>query len=82
MSFNKNCYYAAILFLFATSSYHVASSLSEESMSIKHEKWIAEHGFSYENEKVKEARYQIFKDNVQHIERHNQEGKNTRTHLG
>ncbi|KAL1532134.1 Senescence-specific cysteine protease sag12 [Salvia divinorum] len=38
---------------------------------------MAEHGFSYENEEVKQTRYQIFKDNVQHIERHNQEGKHT-----
>ncbi|XP_042032459.1 ervatamin-B-like [Salvia splendens] len=38
---------------------------------------MAEHGFSYENEKVKKTRYQIFKDNVAHIERHNQEGKHT-----
>ncbi|XP_047965658.1 thiol protease SEN102-like [Salvia hispanica] len=36
---------------------------------------MAAHGFSYENEKVKEIRYQIFKDNVEYIERHNQEDK-------
>ena len=79
MSFSKNCYYAAILFIFGTSCYHVASSLSysEKSMSTKHEKWMAEHGFSYENETVKKTRYQIFKDNVAHIKRHNQEGKHT-----
>ncbi|XP_047965663.1 senescence-specific cysteine protease SAG39-like [Salvia hispanica] len=35
---------------------------------------MAEHGFSYENETVKKTRYQIFKDNVAHIKRHNQEG--------
>ncbi|KAL1532168.1 cathepsin L [Salvia divinorum] len=46
-------------------------------MSIEHERWMAQHGFSYENEKVKEARFQIFKDNLEHIERHNQEGKHT-----
>ncbi|KAL1532143.1 senescence-specific cysteine protease SAG39-like [Salvia divinorum] len=79
MSSNKSCYCTIVLFIFATSWYHVASSLSysEESMSIKHEKWMAQHGFSYENEKVKEARFQIFKDNVQHIDRHNQEGNHT-----
>ncbi|XP_047968604.1 ervatamin-B-like [Salvia hispanica] len=46
-------------------------------MSIKHEKWMAEHGFSYENERVKETRYKIFKDNVMHIERHNKKGEHT-----
>ncbi|XP_042032461.1 cysteine protease XCP1-like [Salvia splendens] len=38
---------------------------------------MTQHGFSYENEKVKQTRFQIFKDNVQHIERHNQEGNHT-----
>ncbi|KAL1532132.1 zingipain-2-like [Salvia divinorum] len=38
---------------------------------------MAQHGFSYENEKVKEARFQIFKDNMHHIERHNHEGNRT-----
>ncbi|XP_047965661.1 zingipain-2-like [Salvia hispanica] len=38
---------------------------------------MAQHGFSYENEKVKQTRFQIFKDNVQHIEMHNQEGNHT-----
>ncbi|XP_047965664.1 cysteine protease XCP1-like [Salvia hispanica] len=38
---------------------------------------MAEHGVSYENEEVKVVRYQIFKDNVQHIEKHNQEGKHS-----
>ena len=76
MSSYKNYYYACI---FAISCYHVASSrsYSEESMSIKYEKWIAQHGISYENEEVKEARFQIFKDNVRHIEKHNQEGNHT-----
>ena len=78
MSSNKICYHAILLCIFAT-CYHITLSLSysEESMSIKHEKWMAQHGFSYENEKVKQTRFQIFKDNVQHIEMHNQEGNHT-----
>ncbi|KAL1532137.1 cathepsin L [Salvia divinorum] len=38
---------------------------------------MAEYEVSYKNEEEKQIRYQIFKDNVQHIERHNQEGKHT-----
>ncbi|XP_047965657.1 senescence-specific cysteine protease SAG39-like [Salvia hispanica] len=38
---------------------------------------MAQHGFFYENEEVKEARFQIFKENVRLIERHNQEGNHT-----
>ncbi|KAL1532139.1 senescence-specific cysteine protease SAG39-like [Salvia divinorum] len=43
--------------------------LVSSGMFVKHKKWMDEHGFSYENEEVKEKRFRIFKDNVHRIER-------------
>ena len=54
MSSNKNYYYAVLLLCnFAASCYKVASLSSsddDDSMYVKHEKWMAQHGFNYKNE--------------------------------
>ena len=76
---NKEYYYTVLfLCIFATSCYQVAS-LSDDNKNIymKHERWMAQHGFNYKNEEVKERRFKIFKENVQHIERFNLEGNHT-----
>ncbi|KAI5682904.1 hypothetical protein M9H77_04132 [Catharanthus roseus] len=51
-----------------------ARSLSEESMSEKHEQWMARFGRVFEDIVEKERRFKIFKNNVESIEEFNQAG--------
>ncbi|KAL1562491.1 senescence-specific cysteine protease SAG39-like [Salvia divinorum] len=46
-------------------------------MYMKYEKWMVQHKFYYENAEVKEKRFKIFRDNLQHIERFNLDGNHT-----
>nr|XP_043620364.1 zingipain-2-like [Erigeron canadensis] len=45
--------------------------LDEQSMLVRHEQWMAHHGRVYKDEKEKQQRFQIFKDNVALVEAHN-----------
>ncbi|KAK7389058.1 hypothetical protein VNO78_23890 [Psophocarpus tetragonolobus] len=44
------------------------STVEDASMHVRHDQWMAEHGKVYEGHREKEFRYQIFKQNVKHIE--------------
>ncbi|KAK2969492.1 hypothetical protein RJ640_017332, partial [Escallonia rubra] len=45
--------------------------LNEQSMSARHEQWIAHHGRVYKDADEKERRFKIFKDNVERVEAFN-----------
>lgn len=78
MSSNTNYFLATLLCLFATSCYQTTSlSLEEESLAMKHENWMAKHGRNYESKEEKEKRFEIFKENLQHIESFNEAGRGT-----
>ncbi|KAH6775923.1 hypothetical protein C2S52_013484 [Perilla frutescens var. hirtella] len=61
--------------IFATSSLSLSSS--DESISIKHEKWMVEHGQYYDDEEEKAKRFKIFNENLKKIESFNREGNHT-----
>ncbi|XP_020268788.1 senescence-specific cysteine protease SAG39-like [Asparagus officinalis] len=55
----------------------VSSALAEKfnvEMSVRHEKWMAEHRRVYKDDFEKEIRYKIFKQNVEYIESVNKQG--------
>ncbi|GAB2231483.1 hypothetical protein Drorol1_Dr00010491 [Drosera rotundifolia] len=61
----------AVLFVLGLFAPNVSSSRllsSQPSMKERHEQWMSEHGRVYKSDVEKEARFQVFKDNVEHIE--------------
>ncbi|GAY60267.1 cysteine protease-like protein [Citrus sinensis] len=52
-------------------------SLHEPSIVEKHEKWMAEHGRTYKDDLEKEMRFKIFKENLEYIEKANEEANRT-----
>ncbi|KAI3495352.1 hypothetical protein L1887_37675 [Cichorium endivia] len=62
---------ALLMFLVAMVSQATSRTLNDQTMLIRHEQWMAHHGRVYTDEKEKQLRFQIFKNNVAFIEAHN-----------
>lgn len=75
---------AILLFLLSTTRIPktFSRSLLEEKMIRTHEDWMALHGRVYKDITEKEHRYNIFKENVNHIEAFNNNDKNLSYKLG
>ncbi|KAG9144403.1 hypothetical protein Leryth_017540 [Lithospermum erythrorhizon] len=68
----------AALLLLQVCSYQADSrSLQEESMIVRHEQWMAQHGRSYKDIEEKAKRFSIFKNNVEYIDAVNNAGTRT-----
>ncbi|XP_050238788.1 senescence-specific cysteine protease SAG39-like [Mercurialis annua] len=63
----------ALLFIFANQI--VCRELHELTMADRHKQWLAEYEKSYRNEEEKLKRFQIFKNNVEFIEKFNNAGE-------
>ncbi|KAL9251495.1 Senescence-specific cysteine protease SAG39-like protein [Drosera capensis] len=61
----------ALLFGLGLISSQAASSTIKPSMKERHEQWMAEHGRVYADDIEKEARFKIFRENVEKIEAYN-----------
>ncbi|KAL9267355.1 putative NAD(P)H dehydrogenase (quinone) FQR1-like 1 [Drosera capensis] len=60
-----------VLFVLGVFASSVSSSRllnTQPSMRERHEQWMSEYGRVYKSDVEKEARFQVFKDNVEHIE--------------
>ena len=55
----------------------MSRTLLEDSLAEKHEQWMAKYGRNYADDVEKERRFKIFKDNVEFIEKFNNEGNHT-----
>nr|GEV72593.1 senescence-specific cysteine protease SAG39-like [Tanacetum cinerariifolium] len=64
-----------VLLVFGMLACHVTSrTLNEDTMSQKHEQWMARYGRVYRDNEEKEVRFRIFKDNLAYIEAFNNAG--------
>nr|XP_023884001.1 zingipain-2-like [Quercus suber] len=52
-------------------------TLLEDSLAERHEQWMVQYGRSYKDSAEKEKRFKIFKDNVEYIDKFNNEGNRT-----
>ncbi|XP_030962771.1 zingipain-2-like [Quercus lobata] len=52
-------------------------TLLEDSLAERHEQWMVQYGHSYKDSAEKEKRFKIFKDNVEYIDKFNNEGNRT-----
>ena len=52
-------------------------TLLEDSLAERHERWMVQYGRSYKDSAEKEKRFKIFKDNVEYIDKFNNEGNRT-----
>ena len=52
-------------------------TLLEDSLAERHEQWMVHYGRSYKDSAEKEKRFKIFKDNVEYIDKFNNEGNRT-----
>lgn len=69
---NQNDSTLAITLLLLASAFLATSrTLNDQTMLVRHEQWMAHHGRVYTNDKEKQLRFQIFKDNLALIEAHN-----------
>jgi C1A family cysteine protease len=64
----------AILYAVEARDLASAGGYTEEAMKARHEKWMVEHGRTYKDEFEKARRFEIFKTNVDFIERSNAAG--------
>ena len=55
----------------------MSRTLLEDSLAEKHEQWMAKYGRNYADSVEKERRFKIFKDNVEFIDKFNNEGNRT-----
>ena len=58
-------------------SQSLSRTLLEESFVDRHEQWITQHGRNYVDEAEKKRRLKIFKDNVEYIDKVNNQGNRT-----
>ncbi|KAJ4703627.1 Cysteine Protease [Melia azedarach] len=63
----------SLLILVTWASPVISRKLHEASMVAKHEQWMAKHARTYKNQTEKEMRFNIFKENVEFIEKFNRE---------
>ena len=62
----------AMAFLLVTMAFQATSrTLNDPTMLARHEQWMARHGRVYTDEKEKQIRFEIFKNNVALVEAHN-----------
>ncbi|KAL7212814.1 hypothetical protein ACSBR2_015492 [Camellia fascicularis] len=67
------CIFLAFLFVLGVLSSQASSRLlNEQTMLEMHEQWMARHGRIYKDVEEKNMRFQVFKDNVQHINTFNE----------
>lgn len=52
-------------------------TLLQDSLAERHEQWMVQYGRSYKDSAEKEKRFKIFKDNVEYIDKFNNEGNRT-----
>ncbi|KAL4649372.1 hypothetical protein ACB092_01G010000 [Castanea dentata] len=52
-------------------------TLLEDTLAERHEQWMVQYGRSYKDSAEKEKRFKIFKDNVEYIDKFNNEGNRT-----
>ena len=58
-------------------SQSLSRTLLEESFVDRHEQWITQHGRNYVDDAEKKRRLKIFKDNVEYIDKVNNQGNRT-----
>ncbi|KAK4845233.1 hypothetical protein QYF36_002595 [Acer negundo] len=68
------CISAVLLVLALSASQVTSRKLQQVSLSERYEQWMFKYGKVYENDKEKERRFEIFKDNVELIESFNAAG--------
>ncbi|CAL5345157.1 unnamed protein product [Camellia sinensis] len=67
------CIFLAFLFVLGVLSSQASSRiLNEQTMLDMHEQWMTRHGRVYKDTEEKNARFQVFKDNLQHINSFNE----------
>ncbi|KAJ4700474.1 Senescence-specific cysteine protease SAG39 [Melia azedarach] len=66
-----------MLIILATFASHVFSRTLQESFVEKHEQWMADYGRTYQDEAEKQMRLNIFKQNLEYVEKANKEGNRT-----
>ncbi|KAK3012218.1 hypothetical protein RJ639_011534 [Escallonia herrerae] len=71
-TFHRQCIHLTLLFILGVWVSRASSRLlNEQSMSARHEQWIAHHERVYKDAEEKERRFKIFKDNVERVEAFN-----------
>lgn len=71
----NQCICLALIFIFgALASQASARTLPGSSMRARHEEWMTQYGRVYKDAKEKEMHFNIFKENVEHIESFNKFG--------
>nr|POE84988.1 senescence-specific cysteine protease sag39 [Quercus suber] len=55
----------------------MSRTLLEDSIVERYQQWMAKYGRNYEDDAEKEKRFKIFKDNVEYIDKVNNEGNRT-----
>ncbi|GMY37562.1 senescence-specific cysteine protease SAG12-like [Fagus crenata] len=73
----KNLITLTLLILGTWISQAMSRTLLEDSLAEQHEKWMAQYGRNYADGVEKEKRFKIFKDNVEFIDKFNNEGYRT-----
>ncbi|XP_068325383.1 senescence-specific cysteine protease SAG12-like [Pyrus communis] len=78
MAFERNLLIITILVTLGTLASEATSrTLYQASIAEKHEQWMKKHGRVYQDSAEKERRFQIFKNNVEFVEKFNSEGNMT-----
>ncbi|XP_048447261.1 senescence-specific cysteine protease SAG12-like [Pyrus x bretschneideri] len=78
MAFERNLLIVTILVTLGTLASEATSrTLYQASIAAKHEQWMKKHGRVYQDSAEKERRFQIFKNNVEFVEKFNSEGNMT-----
>ncbi|XP_009352795.2 zingipain-2-like [Pyrus x bretschneideri] len=78
MAFERNLLIVTILVTLGTLASEATSrTLYQASIAAKHEQWMKKHGRVYQDSAEKERRFQIFKNNVEFVEKFNSEANMT-----
>jgi len=75
----KSVVVTLFIFLWTCTSRATSRALSEPSIAALHADWAALHGRVYANSAEKDRRQQIFKDNLEFIHKHNNQGNKSYT---
>ncbi|KAJ3670887.1 hypothetical protein LUZ60_008313 [Juncus effusus] len=75
MFFSNQCIYLIPLFLLLLVP--VSLTMEDSSLSVQHEKWMAQHGRIYKNPEEKARRFEIFKTNAEYVQSVNRAGNRT-----
>ncbi|KAK4546986.1 hypothetical protein RGQ29_032847 [Quercus rubra] len=77
LTLGKKLITAMLLVLGTWISQSLSRTLLEESIVERHEQWMAQHGRNYIDDVDKKTRFKIFKDNVEYIDKVNNQGNRT-----